>query len=310
MFFYLNAYFLIPRYFLQKKYIPYFLFLIALLSIFLAIPLLSPQPLLMIRRISPETFAPLFQSNNEWLLHSQVNFVPPVTRPANLMFVFLFLMIWGLSTAIRIALQWSISENKAAAAETARLHAELSFLKAQINPHFLFNTLNNIYTLALIKSDKASDAVMGLSKMMRYITEESDTDYVPLQNEVQCIQDYIDLQKIRLNETARIHYSVSGDIENKRIAPLLLVPFVENAFQYGISNHEESPVLIHLSVKENNINFKIKNKIFNHKIQNTNRRGIGLANVKKRLNHLYTDRYILKVNNENNIFQVELILKA
>src|SRR5437773_3176321 len=152
--------------------------------------------------------------------------------------IILFVMTWSLSTALSIIKEWRTTLQKVSRAEADKVKAELAFLKAQINPHFLFNTLNNIYSLAITKNENTSFAVMKLSNIMRYVTDDATNDFVPLQMEIDCINDYIELQRLRLSKKAEINFAVSGNTEDKQIAPLILMTFVENVFKYGISTHE------------------------------------------------------------------------
>lgn len=151
-----------------------------------------------------------------------------------------------IESAIQIMRQWQLSEERAKQAELDKTSAELSFLKAQINPHFLFNTLNNIYTLAVIQDEHAPDSILKLSNIMRYIADDTRGDFVPLIYEISCINDYIELQKLRLCSKIRIDLKVTGNVESKDIAPLILMTFVENIFKYGTSNHEQSTVSINI----------------------------------------------------------------
>ncbi|RZM01083.1 MAG: histidine kinase, partial [Pedobacter sp.] len=194
-------------------------------------------------------------------------------------------------------------------AEAEKANAELSFLKAQINPHFLFNTLNNIYTLAITSSEHTADSIMKLSNIMRYVTDEVEEDFVELQNEVGCISNYIDLQRLRLGSKTSVSFTVQGDLSGKKIAPLLLMTFVENVFKYGISKQHQSDIDINLLVKPDTITFLCVNPIFerNEKLERT---GIGLNNTRQRLKHLYPGKHILNIKDENNQFMVVLTLHS
>src|SRR6185437_11981591 len=163
-----------------------------------------------------------------------------------------------------------------------KLKAELSFLKAQINPHFLFNTLNNIYALATAQSEHTAAAVMKLSSIMRYVLTEARNDLVPLEKEIQFTSHYIELQKMRLTDKTIIEFSVRGEPLGRQIAPLLLLPFVENAFKYGISTHKFLNTLLRVS-------------------DNT---GIGISNTKRRLDLFYEERYSLDIQDKSNEFIV------
>lgn len=223
--------------------------------------------------------------------------------------LFIFVMIMALGAAIKTIRQWQVTEQRALTAEADRASAELSFLKAQINPHFLFNTLNNIYTLAVIKDDHAPDSIMKLSNIMRYITDDAAQDFVPLQSELDCINDYIELQRLRLGDKTTVDMRISGDPEQKSIAPLILMTFIENVFKYGVSKHERSAIIIDISADENNILFFCKNSIFSENRQNT-RDSIGIKNTKKRLEHLYPGKHSLIIVGENGLYTVKLSLQT
>jgi LytS/YehU family sensor histidine kinase len=221
--------------------------------------------------------------------------------------LFLFVMIMALSTAIKTVQQWQATEKRVISAEAEKASAELSFLKAQINPHFLFNTLNNIYSLAVTNSSNTAESIMKLSNIMRYVTDDVTEDFVSLQSEVACIEDYIDLQRLRLGGKTKIYFNITGSIAQQKIAPLLIMTFVENVFKYGVSKQHESAIDISLRVADDTIIFMCVNPVFERK-ENIERTGIGIANTKKRLEQLYPGRHILNINNHNNQFRVVLTL--
>ncbi len=199
------------------------------------------------------------------------------------------------------------TEERALRAEAGKAQAELSFLKAQINPHFLFNTLNNIYSLAVTKSEATADSIMKLSNIMRYITDEGNETMVPLQDEIDCINDYISLQKLRLGEDYMVSFEMEGQVMGKKLPPLVLMTFVENAFKHGVSNHEKSSILFKIVAGEKYIHFFAENKLFNIP-RNTERTGVGIANTRKRLEVLYPEKHLLKITEEAPAYIVELVL--
>ena len=187
----------------------------------------------------------------------------------------------------------------------AAMEAELNLLKGQIHPHFLFNTLNNLYALTIQQSPKSSHVVMGLSDILRYMLYECNTDSIELKREIEIIESYISLEKIRYEERLDLNLSISGNVEEIKIAPLLLLPLVENAFKHGTSEKiGEAWINIDFQVKRNNLKLKISNSkpdmlpedIEKHKGH------IGLANVKKRLDILYPGAHELKLFNEEDMF--------
>ena len=225
----------------------------------------------------------------------------------NAMGALTFFFIFIISSGITIINKWFETEKNKNLIEKEKLNTELTNLKAQINPHFLFNVLNTIYALALKKSDTTPDAVMRLSKMLRYIVNETQDDKVPLENEIDCINNYIDLQKMRLSDTVEITYNKKGSFNDVQIAPLLLITFVENVFKHGISTHEHSPILIDISLEGNLFSFTTNNKIF--KLKEETSVGIGIENTRKRLQLIYPYNHILNIVETENSFNVELTIK-
>jgi LytS/YehU family sensor histidine kinase len=230
---------------------------------------------------------------------------PATGRQSDMVGLFIFIMIMGLSIAVSTVEKWQFTEQKMIKAEAEKAHAELSFLKAQINPHFLFNTLNNIYALSVTDSKNTSASIMKLSNIMRYVTDEVVEDLVSLQSEVDCINDYIDLQRLRLGKKTILNFEVTGAITNQRIAPLVLMTFIENVFKYGISKHEVAKIEMKLNIDGSKLNFFCQNTIFDNG-SSGKRKGIGIANTRQRLNHIYPGRHKLDITKENNLFTVNL----
>jgi len=253
------------------------------------------------RPMSPDDPSPRFMSGRHGPA-SRTRFFDSIS-------FFVFLMIVAISTAIKIMQEWQMTEQRAIRAEADKATAELSFLKAQINPHFLFNTLNNIYTLAVMKDDNAPDSILKLSNIMRYVTDDAMADFVTLQSEIDCINDYIELQRLRLGEKTKVNFDVSGDIENKKIPPLILMTFVENVFKYGISKHHKSDIIIKLKGDYNGISFFCQNSIFPEKDEKR-RVGIGLKNTQQRLAHVYPGKHVLDINTDNKLYTVKLMLQT
>lgn len=193
--------------------------------------------------------------------------------------------------------------------ENEKLNAELNYLKAQINPHFLFNTLHNLNYLTQAKSDQASEVIVKLSNIMRYMIYESDKKLVPLANEIAYIKDYLDLEKIRLNKDFDLTFDISAVDQNVEIPPLILIPFVENAFKHGVSDaNAQSRIYIRLESTDAELVFHIENSLNPHGVVDTERSGFGLDNVKKRLDLSFNDQYALDIKPSDKSFSVTLKL--
>ena len=232
-------------------------------------------------------------------------------RPENIDIIslFIFMMIMGLSIATSTVERWQTAESKVVKAEAEKATAELSFLKAQINPHFLFNTLNNIYTQSVINSEHTSESIMKLSNIMRYVTDDVTQDFVLLKDEIDCVRDYIELQRLRLGADAEISFQVTGKPEGKKIAPLIFMTFIENAFKYGVTKKEKTIISINLNIGADKIDFSCQNKIYAHK-SNLERLGIGIANTRQRLTHLYPQQHSLSIKNTGEMFTVNLCVNC
>lgn len=199
-----------------------------------------------------------------------------------------------------------VAENEKTTLLNEKLNAEQAFLKSQLNPHFLFNTLNNIYSLTLNKSEKAPEAVLKLSELMRYMLYESNIEKVDLATEVKYLENFIELQKYRYAGKTYVNFEVIGDLNQHKIAPLLLISFVENAFKHGEVNIEGNPLTINLLLNQNNLNFTVKNY---KKDQNKDEvGGIGLENVKRRLQLIYSNNHSLEVKENADTYFCELNL--
>lgn len=219
-----------------------------------------------------------------------------------------FTLIFGSSTLSYIIEKWYLSEEQKKSITLDQIKTELAFLKAQINPHFLFNTLSNIYVLAIKQSEQTPDAVMKLSSLMRYVLSEAQSATVPLEKEINYLRQFIDLQKIRFTDKMNVDFNVTGTIQQHEIAPLILIPFIENAIKYGISTSENSSINIHLTLVDNILLLRTDNSIYNTDNIVSTTTGIGLKNVKRRLDLLYPDKHELIIKQQENKFYVEFKL--
>lgn len=217
------------------------------------------------------------------------------------------LIAFLLSTIIRITQEWYKTEKQKKEIVNEKLISELSFLKSQVSPHFLFNTLNGIYSLALKKSNETPRAILKLSGLMRHMLYESERENVLLEKEIEYLENYVDLQKMRLSKESDVKFDVVGNIENKLIHPMLLIPFIENAFKHG---QDRSGVRINILIelKGAELCMKVNNKISTSSVKDESS-GIGLENVKKRLDLLYANSFSLKSRELNDVHFTKLTLK-
>lgn len=223
-------------------------------------------------------------------------------------FLINFLVV-GTSTIAKIISDWVKHQRERAILETQTMQSELRFLKSQINPHFLFNTLNNLYALTLKKSDKAPEIVIKLSEMMRYMLYECNEKRVPLTKEVNYIRNYLDLEALRQGKDVEINFEVYGAVNNQQIAPLMFIPFLENSFKHGLNHHiDKGFVDIRLDAAPDNIRLRIENSKPDSVPLPEHPRsgGIGLVNVRRRLNILYPEHHDLKVENHPDTYAVDL----
>ena len=287
---YFNLYYLIPNYLHKEKYIIY-IGSILLLSI-----LITPIKLALL-----------------YILYSGMpDIQASIVLNRNLYFLVSFSII-AISTIWQIIIDWLKSESSRKELQTKNMQSELKFLKSQINPHFLFNTLNNLYALTLKKSDLAPEIVLKLSEIMRYMLYECNEKRVFLRNELNYIQNYLDLEKLRQGQKVTINFTVKGNPDQLLVAPLIFTPFLENSFKHGLSNIlDQGFVNIFLEIKDENILFLIENSKAEKMPQKQHAisGGIGLVNVKQRLELIYPNQYELIIDNSPTVYSVTLKIKA
>lgn len=216
-----------------------------------------------------------------------------------------FLLVFSL--LIKLSIDWFQNERTQRHLETEKREMELQFLKSQLNPHFLFNALNNIYSLAYQKSDKTAGAVLKLSEIMRYMIYESNDSKSDLGKEVEYLKSYIELHKLRFKDGGAIHLHINGEIDGQQIVPLILISFIENAFKHGVANDFDDPILINLIANQKILHFSVKNKK-NKDNYKDKMGGVGLTNVERRLQLMYPDRYKLNIVNTATHYTTELML--
>ena len=317
-FYYFNTLILIPKFLFKKKWLIYFSIVAVCFTLFIYLPkeitnAINGTNEQILRAEMKQDFK---QKRNNILADSSIE-KKAITKLSNRQprnnalryfpgsFV-VFLLVFSIGVCVSVMQQWFLEQRNKEKVEHEKINTELSFLKSQVNPHFFFNTLNNIYSLAVVQSDKTAPAIMKLSHIMRYILTETQTDRVPLENEITFIKNFIDLQLVRLTDKVKVHFLIEGDTFNKQIAPLLFIPFVENAFKYGVSTKENSEIIITLNVTQDKVVLNVTNTIvaIDKSLQDTT--GIGIANVQRRLALLYPDKHIVEVGKENNLFKAHL----
>lgn len=308
---YLNVYYLMPKFVYKKKYWSYAglvvlsLFLMLVLKYYLTYYLVS---------------------TNVWPEGPE--------EPNGLSFNYAVQMMLGefyvvaFVTAIKVTIDWLGENHRFNDLEKRQLATELRFLRSQVSPHFFFNTLNNIYGLTLEKSDKAPEVVLKLSELMRYLLYATKKRKQDLISELNCIQNYIDLERIRFSDKLKVEVEIKGDLNNKKIAPMLLIPLIENSFKHGANqNLGEVKITLSALVKGDFLYFEVTNNLPERSTRNDNLSlitkndyrgdavkkigGIGLTNVKKRLELGYTPQdYELIINQTKQDFTVKLKLKV
>ena len=213
--------------------------------------------------------------------------------------------IIGIATAIKLVRLRQQQKLREQQLIQEKLESELNFLRAQTNPHFLFNTLNNIYGLARKQAPETANSVLKLSQLMRFMLYECTSETIPLEEEVAIIEDYIELEKLRYNQRLKVQFAKDIDQPKQSIAPLLLLPFVENAFKHGASESRfEVNILINLSLKNGVLQFKVVNT--KDSIKNALELGIGLKNVKRQLELIYGDKHQLEIEDKRDYFEINV----
>ena len=283
--FYTNYSLLVPHLLLKKKKIPYLLTVVVLLMIVYLV-------------ISNVFVFDLYDSRN--LLDK---------RPSKFIIIIFFnAVIIIIGTIIRVYEQWIENDRIKTEIEVQKNKTELEALKNQLNPHFLFNSLNSIYSLTVKKSNDAPEAVIMLSELMRYMLYKANDNKVLLKDELQYIENYIKLQRIRIAKNENVKMNIRGAITTQKISPLLFISYIENAFKYGTDFKGNTEVEIDIGVKEDELQFKCIN-IIGSVAKDQENSGIGMQNTKNRLELLYPGKHWLTTVEKDNKFIVDLKLK-
>ena len=288
---YYNIYYLFPYFILKKKYYKFFVYFILSLT-FLYLLRTGLNYLLVSENIWPEADG----------IQNAFTFNHVVAVILGEIYVIAF------ASSIKLIFDWIYENNRAESLQANQLKTELQFLKAQIQPHFFFNTLNNLYALTLERSKQAPEVVLKLSEIMEYILYDAKEPRIRLLNEINYIQNYIDLEKLRYGDKVSVQINMQGNIETQSVPPLLFLPFIENCFKHGAVENNKLNVLIEFEVTHNNVlRFYVINN-YNSFPQNKTNHGIGNQNVLRRLELLYKDKFSLDIKTEDESYIVELLI--
>lgn len=287
--FYFNYFYLVPEFLLKKSVLSYLMISLGLLIV---------SALLL-----NHFYEPRFPEN----------FFMDRERPRGFMIMpyyrsFVSLGIpFVISAILRMYVEWKRNENLRLSVEKESIKSELQFLKAQLNPHFLFNSLNTIYALSVKKSPDTSEAIVDLSELMRYMIYEADKDLVPLNKELDYIKSYIQLQRLRLSDSENVSLKITGEDRGRAVPPLLFISFIENAFKYGTDYKGKTYVKIALIITDTSVYLNVKNKIGVFK-EPTKNSGIGLENIRNQLELIYPGLHNLEVDNDGKDYEVSLTI--
>jgi len=285
---YFNIYFLIPKYILNKKYYKFFIYFIFSLTL-LYIVRTGLNYFLVTENIWPEA-----EGTQKAFTINHI--VAVITGE---------IYVIALVSTIKLTVDWIFEKRRNAELQKHQLQSELNFLKTQIQPHFFFNTLNNLYALAIEKSDKTPEVILKLSEIMQYVLYDAKASSISLLKEINYIQSYLELEKLRYGNRIQSQLTISGNINNVVIPPLLFLPFIENCFKHGTKNNDNIKLSINFEKLNNEIVFFVRNN-FNPNNKVVSKHGIGIENVKRRLKLLYQDKFKLKTNVTNNKYTVKL----
>jgi len=297
--FYFNSHYLVPRYLLKNRIFIFILWVIALVILVLLVGKLADQQLEIRRHMERVMPRPRH---------------PGGPKPRHLIDGILLmttLLVIGVSTSMAVIQRWQADARLRDAVEKQNITSELALLKAQINPHFFFNTLNNIYALSYTNVEESREATLTLSRMMRYLLYETQQDVAPLSREFAFIDDYIELMKLRVQSSSNVQYTRDEAVPDYPIAPMLLLPFVENAFKHGIDASQQSEIKIHAGLSDGALKLHVENHIFPvQNVAGAESGGIGLTNTRRRLDLLYPEKHRLEIHTDEraNIHTVNLTI--
>lgn len=286
--FYFNYFLLVPKLLLKNKAMLYAVSIIAIVGV---------SSYIFAKYDVPPTFRPkeAFMQNPP-RMHNGLRIFPNAI---------MFSLHILLSSVLKMYIEWNASFKKQKETETEQKTSELNFLKAQLNPHFFFNSLNTIYSLSIKKSDTTPVAVLNLADLMRYMLYETNKEKVRLTDELSYIESYIELQKLRLTENNKVFYEIEGNPHGISLPPLLFICFIENAFKHGVNTSRGSEISIKFTISDNEIRMLAVNDV-NVQVSKEDRSGLGIDNTLRRIKLYYPDSYNLKTYTEGNKFYADL----
>ncbi len=286
---YFNLYVLVPQFLMKKKYLSYFFSLI-MSVVLVGFPM---AVIFYLSRTVDET-----SKQDIW---SPGFFVANIVTTSYAI---------AITMTLKLMKQWYEKERFTQQLEKVNMETELKYLKSQINPHFLFNSLNSLYALTLKKSDHAPELVLKLSDILRYLLYEAGEKQVTLEKELNYLRNYLEMEQLRQGERVTLTFTVSGNPRGQMIEPMLFIPFVENSFKHGINNNVNAGwIRIHINIEDRELFFSIDNsKPANAEKPADYKGGIGVENIRKRLLLLYPDRHVMEVKDTPNVYSVNLHL--
>ncbi|MBS1525716.1 MAG: histidine kinase [Bacteroidetes bacterium] len=299
--YYLNSAVLVPTFLLKNRVGYYFLFLVCIAAGILLVSSYLDQ-LFNLHRLFSEAFrkaGPLPKRHRGDDNHLNIGLLIIIT------------LVIGASTSVTVIQKWQKDKQEREELEKDKVTTELSFLKAQINPHFFFNTLNNIYALTLVDAEVAGKAIHQLSRMMRYLLYDTQQGHTMLSQEIAFVKDYIALMQLRLTDVVKVNIQTPANLKDVPLAPMIFLPFVENAFKHGVSATQQSRIGIVVEQKDKTLDLTVKNSIIrDNSVSLDTNSGIGLVNTRRRLDLLYPGKYQLDINeaNEQNEYVVHLTI--
>jgi two-component system LytT family sensor kinase len=299
--YYLNAYYLVPEFLLKNRSRIYFLLIASVIAVIMVF-MSWFDSYLELPRLFMEAFMKKKDSLKNW---------DNKHHGYDILTLAISALVVGISTSITTTQIWQKDRQRHQETVQEKISSELSFLKAQINPHFFFNTLNNIYALTVVNVETSRTAIHQLSRMMRYVLYDTQNTTALLSQEIAFIKDYISLMQLRLTEKVTVNFITPKTLKDFALAPMLFLTFVENAFKHGVSDTLPSAIDVIIEQDDNNITLIVKNEIFkSHGNNIEENQGIGLNNTMRRLDLLYAGRYTLQVDDagEGNTYIVNLTI--